>query len=162
MQWSKIKTLTLIMCILPVTFLSGAMEKKFKPLILVDNGVSNVSIHNVAVGEPSTVETFAAEELQKAFKLASGTTPKINPASPAKIEIRLGVANQFTEAVASANEQAYAVRRTSDGHIELVGNCKAAVMWAVDDFCKEHTLQAGVGQTKWQETDIGQILSAQR
>ena len=136
MQWSKIKTLTLIMCILPVTFLSGA-TKKNQALTLVDNGICNVSIHNIAAGAPSTVEIFAAEELQAAFKLASGTAPPINPALAAAIQIRLGVSNQFAESVANSNEQAYTVRRTNDGHIELVGNCKAAVMWAVDDFCKE-------------------------
>jgi hypothetical protein len=143
MQWSKITTLILIMSILPVTFLSGCTKKNFpasppvKPLILADNGICNVSIHNVAAAAPSTVETFAAEELQAAFKLACGVTPEINPASPAAIEIRLGVADQFSKDVGDDNEQAYAVRRTKDGHIELVGNCKAAVMWAVDDFCKE-------------------------
>ena len=108
-----------------------------EPLLLVDNGVCNVSIHNIAAGAPSTVETYAAEELQAAFQLACGVTPEINPASPATIEIRLGVADQFAEGVGDSNEQAYAVRTTADGHIELLGNIKAAVMWAVDDFCKE-------------------------
>ena len=143
MQWSKTKIFTLIMCILPVVFLSGCTEKKIQvltpiePLILVDNGTCNVSIHNIAGGTPSTVETFAAEELQAAFQLASGTAPSINPALPAEIEIRLGVSDLFSEGVGDADEQAYTVRRTTDGHIELVGNCKGAVMWAVDDFCKE-------------------------
>ena len=130
------------MCILSVTFLSGYTQKKraltpAKPLVLVDNGSCNVSIRNIAAAAPSTVEKFAAEELQAAFKLACGVAPKINPVSPAKIEIRLGISDQFSEGVGHASEQAYTVRRTNDGHIELVGNCKAAVMWAVDDFCKE-------------------------
>jgi hypothetical protein len=142
-QWSKIKTLTSIMCILSVALLSGCTKKNSQaltppePLILVDNGVCNVSIHNIPTAAPSTVETFAAEELQTAFELACGIAPKINPVSPAKIEIRLGVAGQFSKSVGNENEQAYAIHRTNDGNIELIGNCKAAVMWAVDDFCKE-------------------------
>jgi hypothetical protein len=107
------------------------------PLILVDNSVCNVSIHNIAIGTPSSVEAYAAEELQAAFQLASNVTPEINPATPAAIEIRLGVSNRFNMNVGNDYEQAYSVRRTFDDHIELVGNCKAAVMWAVDDFCKE-------------------------
>ena len=143
MQCSKIKTLTLIMYILPVIFLSGCTEKKLQalapiePLVLADNGTCNISIHNIAAGVPSVVETYAAEELQAAFKLASGVTPQINPTSLAAIEIRLGIADQFSVGVGDASQHAYTVRRTVDDHIELVGNCEAAVMWAVDDFCKE-------------------------
>lgn len=106
-----------------------------EPLILVSDGDCRVSVHNVAK-KPSIVETNAALDLQAAFQLACGVSPEINPASPAAIEIRLGVADRFSVGVGHSSEQAYAVRRTADDHIELVGNCRAAVAWAVVDFCK--------------------------
>jgi hypothetical protein len=105
------------------------------PLILVNNGICNVSIHNVSV--PSTVETYATQQLQAAFQSACGVMPLINPSTPAAIQIRLGVASRFNVGVGNSDEQAYAVRRTYDNKIELVGNSTSSVMWAVDDFCKQ-------------------------
>ena len=143
MPWSTTEGLLLVMGVMFLTFLSGCPQEEspappaLKPLVLVDHGVGNVSIHNVAAGAPATVEAFAAQELQAAFQLAAGVTPPINPAAPAALEIRLGLADQFDVGIAHADKQAYTVRRTTDGHIELLGNCEAAVMWAVADFCKE-------------------------
>ncbi|MHC4622803.1 MAG: DUF4838 domain-containing protein [Planctomycetota bacterium] len=108
-----------------------------EPLTLVDNGTCHVSIHSIVAGGPSTVELYAAQQLQEAFQVACGVTPQINPASPAEVEIRLGAANLFRVGIEHASEQAYTLRRTIDDHIELVGNSKQAVMWAVDDFCKQ-------------------------
>lgn len=114
-------------------FIFGSRE----PLLLVDNGVCNVSIRNVVIGSPSTIESYAAQQLQSAFQEAAGVTPLINPATPSAVEIRLGVANRFSAGVGNSSDQAYAIRRTYDNKIELVGNSAAAVMWAVDDFCNE-------------------------
>ena len=157
MQWPGIATLALAICSLPLAFLSGCASMNFhvlgsiEPLVLVDGGTCNVSIHNVA-GTPSAVEANAAQELQAAFQLACGVTPQIGPATPGTIQIRLGVADQFSVGVGHASEQAYAVRRTADGHIELVGNCRAAVMWAVADFCK------GVLHVSWPVSNNAMVL----
>jgi len=145
MHLSNTMTFFLMMGITFITILPGYADTAVKPqastpsepLVLVHNGACGVSIHNLAVGAPSTVEIFAAEQLQEAFQLACGVGPPINPDSPADIEIRLGVADRFKVGVGDENEQAYAVRRTADDDIELVGNCGAAVMWAAADFCKE-------------------------
>jgi hypothetical protein len=53
------------------------------------------------------------------------------------IQIRLGVSDLFSEGVGDSNDHAYTIRRTLDDNIELVANTEAAVMWAVDDFCKQ-------------------------
>jgi hypothetical protein len=128
-----------------------------KPMILVHDGACKVSIHNLADGAPSTVESFAAEQLRDSFQLACGVRPRINPGSPKSIQIRLGVAARFRVAVGNENAQAYAVRRTADDHIELVGNCKASVMWAVADFCKD------VLHVSWpNSTDVMMLSGEQR
>ena len=107
-----------------------------KPLLLVQDGVGHVSIRKIDDGTPSAVEEYAAEQLQEAFRLASGVTPPIDPAAPAEVEIRLGLAKRFAAGVGHPSDQAYAVRRAG-AHIELVGNSPAAVMWAVADFSRQ-------------------------
>jgi hypothetical protein len=105
------------------------------PLVLVNNGVCNVSIHNVVLGT-STVETYAAEQLQAAFTLATGVTPAINPSTAAPIRINIGIKGRFSAGISDSSVQAYTIRTTFDGNIEIVGNTANAVLWAVDDFCE--------------------------
>ena len=105
------------------------------PLVLVDNGVCNVSITRA---QSSTSEAYAALQLQNAFAFATGLTPAINPSSPASIQIKLGIASQFSSnGVGDSSDQAYTIRRSLDGNIELVGNSQAAILWAVTDFCEK-------------------------
>ncbi len=106
-------------------------------MTLVENGVSRVSIHNMATGTPDIVEIYAATQLQAAIACATGVTPAINPPTPAPIKINIGVATQFASGVGNANEQAYTYRRAGSNVVELVANKPAGVLWAVDDFSRE-------------------------
>lgn len=108
-----------------------------EPIVLVENGVCRVSIHNIAVGTPSLVEQYAATQLQAAIAHATGVTPAINPTTPAAVKIKLGLATRFNVGIGSTASQAYCYRRAADGNIELVGKTGPAILWAVDGFARE-------------------------
>lgn len=105
-------------------------------LSLVENGVGRVSIHNIGSGAPLAIEQYAAQQLQAAFTTATGVTPPINPTTASAVQIKLGLASDFTTPVGTTNEQAYRYWRAADGHIEVIGNSPGALMWAVGDFCR--------------------------
>lgn len=136
-----------------VDFVDFALAfKSASPLVLVENGVCNVSIKNVVQGMPSTVETYAAQQLQNAFVFATGLQPAINPSIPAAIQIKIGVASRFSSGVGDSSDHAYTIRRSLDDNIELVGNSTAAVLWAVTDFCDK------VLHVSWPIADENMVL----
>lgn len=106
-------------------------------MTVVENGVGRVSIHTVSPSQPNSVELYAATQLQTAIATATGVTPPINPTTPSAIKISLGVASDFSEGVGDADPQAYSYRRSGANDLELVGNSKAGILWAVDEFCRD-------------------------
>ena len=117
-----------------VDFTDFAIYANTSPTVLVNNGICNVSIHNIVVGT-SAVQSYAAKQLQDAFTLATGATPAINPLTPAPIRINIGEKKRFNAGIFDSSVQAYTIRTTYNGDIELVGSSANAVLWAVDDFC---------------------------
>jgi hypothetical protein len=148
----KRRLTTLVVLVACLSSVSRALPE---PLVLIDDGQSNVSI--VVVGDKPTrlygyrtVETYAARKLQEAFEAATGVRPATGPLDGLP-EIRLGTTDAFAAAGVEIPSDQTSIFRAGD-NISIVGAEPREVMWAAMDFSEQ------VLNVTWPAYDSGPML----